>query len=70
MEFNVFKYARAADGRGLVAMQYAQHVKLGDIDVEGMRELRATSGREHGGDRYRPGAAVFRRQAGEIGFQR
>lgn len=43
MEFNVFKYARAADGRGLVAMQYAQHVKLGDIDVEGMRELRATS---------------------------
>lgn len=43
MEFNVFKYARASDGRGLVAMQYAQHVKLGDIDVEGMRELRATS---------------------------
>jgi hypothetical protein len=43
MEFNVFKYARATDGRGLVAMQYAQHVKLGDIDVEGMRELRATS---------------------------
>lgn len=43
MEFNVFRYARAADGRGLVAIQYAQHVKLGDIDVEGMRELRATS---------------------------
>lgn len=43
LEFNVFKYARAADGRGLVAMQSAQHVKLGDIDVEGMRELRATS---------------------------
>ena len=34
MEFNVFKYARAADGRGLVAMQYAQHIKLGDLDVE------------------------------------
>ncbi|MFA5898457.1 MAG: hypothetical protein WC829_05030 [Hyphomicrobium sp.] len=43
MEFNVFKYAQAADGRGLVAMQYARHIKLGDIDVEGMRELRATS---------------------------
>ncbi|WP_072375863.1 hypothetical protein [Hyphomicrobium sp. NDB2Meth4] len=43
MEFNVFKYAPAADGRGLVAMQYAQHVKLGDTDVEQMRELRATS---------------------------
>jgi hypothetical protein len=40
MEFNVFKYARSADGRGLVAMQYAQHVKLGAIDVEGMRALR------------------------------
>src|SRR5262249_51045888 len=40
MEFNVFKYARAADGRGLVAMQYAQHVRLGDLDVQGMRELR------------------------------
>lgn len=43
MEFNVFKYARSTDGRGLVALQYAQHIKLGDIDVEGMRELRATS---------------------------
>jgi hypothetical protein len=43
MEFNVFKYARAADGRGLVALQYAQHVKLGDIDVEGMRALRERS---------------------------
>jgi hypothetical protein len=43
MEFNVFKYARAADGRGLVAMQYAQHVKADDTSVEDMRELRATS---------------------------
>jgi hypothetical protein len=40
MEFNVFKYARSADRRGLVAMQYAQHIKLGEIDVEGMRALR------------------------------
>ena len=40
MEFNVFKYARAADGKGLVALQYAQRIKLGDIDVEGMRALR------------------------------
>ena len=43
MEFNVFKYARAANGRGLVAMQYAQHIKLGDLDVEGMRALRTRS---------------------------
>ena len=43
MEFNVFKYARAANGKGLVAMQYAQHIKLGDLDVEGMRALRVRS---------------------------
>ena len=43
MEFNVFKYARAANGKGLVAMQYAQHIKLGDLDVEGMRALRTRS---------------------------
>lgn len=41
MEFNVFKYARAADGSGLVAMQYAQHIKLGEMSVEDMRALRA-----------------------------
>ena len=43
MEFNVFKYARASNGKGLVAMQYAQHIRLGDIDVAGMRALRAKS---------------------------
>lgn len=43
MEFNVFKYARAANGKDLVAMQYAQHIKLGELDVEGMRALRARS---------------------------
>jgi hypothetical protein len=41
MEFNVFKYARDAAGKGLIAMQCAQHIKLGDIDVDGMRALRA-----------------------------
>lgn len=41
MEFNVFKYARAADGRGLVAMQYAQHIKVTDMSVDEMRDLRA-----------------------------
>lgn len=46
MEFNVFKYARAADGKGLVAMQYAQHIKLGELDVEGMRALRTHSVQE------------------------
>ncbi len=43
MEFDVFKYARAENGPGLVALQFAQHIKLGDLDVEGMRALRAKS---------------------------
>jgi hypothetical protein len=43
MEFNVFKYARAGNGPGLVALQYAQRIILGDLDVEGMRALRAKS---------------------------
>lgn len=43
MEFNVFKYAKAENGPGLVAIQFAQHVKPGEFDVEGMRELRKTS---------------------------
>jgi hypothetical protein len=41
MEFNVFKYARAEFGSGLVAMQYAQRFKLGDMSVEEFRALRA-----------------------------
>jgi hypothetical protein len=40
MEFNVFKYARAEYGPGLVALQYAQRFKLGDISVEEFRALR------------------------------
>lgn len=41
MEFNVFRYARAEYGPGLVAMQYAQRFKLGDMSVEEFRALRA-----------------------------
>jgi len=43
MEFNIFKYARAKNGPGLIALQFAQHIKLGELDVEGMRTLRAKS---------------------------
>ncbi len=43
LEFNVFKYARAEYGPGLVAVQYAQRFKYGDLDVEGIRALRARS---------------------------
>jgi hypothetical protein len=40
MEFNVFKYAKAGDESGLVALQYAQRFKAKDIPVEEFRQLR------------------------------
>jgi hypothetical protein len=40
MEFNVFKYAKAGDGQGLIALQYAQRFKSKDIPVEEFRKLR------------------------------
>jgi hypothetical protein len=40
MEFNVFKYARAEYGPGLVALQFAQRFKLGDMSVADFRALR------------------------------
>jgi hypothetical protein len=39
MEFNVFKYAPA--GNELVALQFAQRVKLGEIDADELRAIRA-----------------------------
>jgi hypothetical protein len=65
MEFNVFKYARAADGKGLVAMQYAQHVKLGDIDVEGMQALRARSVEDMAGEDISQAQAYFAKKQGK-----
>ncbi len=41
MEFNVFKYARAQYGPGLVALQFAQRFKLDDLSVNEFRALRA-----------------------------
>ena len=43
MEFNVFKYAKAGDGTGLIALQYAQRFKTDDLDVADFRELRQRS---------------------------
>ena len=62
MEFDVFKYARAADGKGLIAMQYAQHIKLGEIDVEGMRALRASSVQEMADTAISQAQAYFARK--------
>ena len=40
VEFDVFKYARSGDEKGLVAFQYAEHVKLGEMDAEAFSKLR------------------------------
>lgn len=40
MEFNVFKYVRAGDGNGLIALQYAQRFKADDFDVIAFRNFR------------------------------
>jgi hypothetical protein len=65
MEFNVFKYARAADGKGLIAMQFAQHVKLGDIDVAGMQALRARSIADMAALAITPAQDYFARKQGK-----
>lgn len=40
IEFNAFKYARAPDGKGLVAVQYAERFVLGATDAEQIRRVR------------------------------
>jgi hypothetical protein len=65
MEFNVFKYVRASNGKGLVAMQYAQHIKLGDIDVAGMRALRARSVDDMAALAITPAQDYFARKQGK-----
>ena len=40
MEFNVFKYVRAREGNGLIALQYAQRFNPNDLDVMAFREFR------------------------------
>lgn len=39
-EFNVFKYARAEFGPGLVAMQYAQRFKISEMDPKDFQVIR------------------------------
>jgi hypothetical protein len=40
VEFNVFKYAPAPDGVGLIAAQYNFRFKLGEVDGEEMKKIR------------------------------
>ena len=40
VEFNVFKYARHASGRGLIAIQFAQRFKLGEVSGPQVAQVR------------------------------
>src|SRR4029079_19318358 len=65
MAFNVFRYARASSGKGLIAMQYAQHIRLGDIDVAGMQALRARSIADMAALAITPAQDYFARKQGK-----
>jgi hypothetical protein len=43
VEFDVFKYAQAGFGRGLIALQFAQRFRLKDLSVEEFQALRERS---------------------------
>jgi hypothetical protein len=57
MEFNVFKYAPA--GNELVALQFAQRVKLGEIDADALRGIRERAIKEMAEYRMEPVKAFF-----------
>ena len=65
MEFNVFKYSRAEYGPGLVAIQYAQRFKFGELDVGGLRALRARSVEEMAHTDIGPARSFFAEKAKE-----
>ena len=43
VEFDVFKYARPEAGPGVIALQFAQRLKLKDMSIEEFRDLRERS---------------------------
>jgi len=57
MEFNVFKYSPA--GNELVALQFAQRVKLGEIDAEELSVIRQRALKEMGNYDMAPVKAFF-----------
>ena len=60
-EFNVFKYAPAASGRGVVAVQFARRFRLGELDAEDVKQLRERSINEMAGFNMGPARAAFAR---------
>jgi len=57
MEFNVFKYTPA--GNGLVALQFARRVKLGEIDAEELSDIRQRAIKEMAAYEMGPVKAYF-----------
>jgi hypothetical protein len=57
MEFNVFKYAPAGDG--LVALQFARRVKLGEIDAQELSAIRQRAIKEMADYEMGPVKAYF-----------
>ncbi len=65
MEFNVFKYAKAADGQGLIALQYAQRIKTKDMEVADFRKLRQHAVEEMAHTDVAPARDYFADEAGD-----
>ena len=57
MEFNVFKYAPAGDG--LVALQFARRVKLGELDADELSGIRQRAIKEMAAYEMGPVKAYF-----------
>jgi hypothetical protein len=60
-EFNVFKYAPAGNGRGVVAVQFARRFRLGELDADEVRRLRQRAVDEMAGFDVGPARAAFAR---------
>lgn len=63
MEFDVFKYARAADGEGLMALQFAQRFPAADFDKKAFPALRARIIDEMARTNVAPAQAYFAAKA-------
>jgi hypothetical protein len=60
-EFNVFKYAPAGNGRGVVAVQFARRFRLGELDAEDVKRLRQRAVNEMASFDVSPARAAFAR---------
>jgi hypothetical protein len=61
VEFNLFKYAPAAGGQGVVAVQFAERFRLGEFDANDVKQLRQRAVNEMAGFDVGPARAAFAR---------